>query len=96
MNSLTQTVALLGIVTAAITIITALVKALVAISNLRTKIAAIDWRIEAQELTINGVRERVEHLSTRLQVQVDKNAGVIEDLQAYLQKNTSYERRGNR
>jgi len=56
----------------------------------------IDNKNDALELFINGVREKQEHRSERIQLYVEKNAGLIEDIESYLQKNTPYERRSKR
>lgn len=96
MNTTAVAIAILGIATSLITIISFLWKITNGVANLRTANAATQWKIESQEAVINQVRERVEHLTTRLDVRVEKNSELIEDIQGYLQKETSYERRSNR
>jgi len=107
MNGLTVTVAIFGLITSTIAILTALLKIVNHLNALKTDLKETNWRIktlealveskhDSLELTINGVRERQEHVAARIQVYVEKNAGVIEDIESYLQKNTPYERRSGR
>lgn len=45
------------------------------------------------ELLVNGLRERSEHVNTRLSQQYKDISGTLNDVESYLQKQTSYERR---
>lgn len=49
--------------------------------------------IEKLALTINGVRERMEHINTRVSTQLKAESGRLKDVEAYLTKNTSFEGR---
>lgn len=52
-----------------------------------------DHEIEKLQLVINGLKERIEHINTRVSSQLKEQAGTVADLENYLVKNTSYERR---
>jgi len=118
MNGLTVTVAIFGLITSTIAILTALIKVVNVVNTLKVDLKEANWRIktleervdtrhhaleekidnkhDALELFINGVKEKQEHRSERIQLYVEKNASVIEDLEAFLQKTTAYDRRSGR
>lgn len=45
------------------------------------------------ELLVNGLKERVEHINTRLSNQYKDINSVLSDIEGFLQKKTEYERR---
>lgn len=96
MSGTAATLFVLGVITGLITIGTFMAKTINTIANLKVTLERLEWKIDSVELHVNGVSERSEHLATRIQQYVQKNADTIEDIQAYLQKETSYERRSNR
>lgn len=49
--------------------------------------------IEKLSLTINGVRERMEHINTRVSSQLKESGNRLKDVEAYLTKNTTFEGR---
>lgn len=65
--------------------------------ELNSLIDSINMKLEHQgektELLFNGVRERVEHINTRLSNQLRDSSGVTKDIEGYLVKNTTYESR---
>lgn len=65
--------------------------------ELREQIQQIQLRLEHQtdrtELLFNGLKERAEHTKSRFATELERLTSLITDLENYLQKNTSYERR---
>ncbi|WNZ24850.1 hypothetical protein HJG54_19685 [Leptolyngbya sp. NK1-12] len=53
-----------------------------------------DHATDQMELLTNGLKERIEHVNTRLSGQVKETGATIYAIEAFLQKNTTYERRG--
>ncbi|QYO63151.1 hypothetical protein [Leptolyngbya sp. 7M] len=53
-----------------------------------------DHASDRMELLTNGLKERIEHVNTRLSGQVKETSVTLNSVEAYLQKNTTYERRG--
>lgn len=99
-------VATIGVVTGVVTIFTTFSKLQAVLSRFETR--DIELREEIRQLKLqleyasdrlllmtNGLKERIEHINTRLSSQVKETAGTLNTVEAYLQKNTSYERRGN-
>lgn len=104
---LTLIAGLLAIIATLTTVLTALWKALNAIAAIKYGIAEtngrleriaseLDGKLERMELITNGVRERVEHVSLRVSGQFDRMDQAIDDLEGFLQKTTSYEKRRGR
>jgi hypothetical protein len=70
---------------------TALWKAFNGIADLRLKIEQVENEVEAQELALNGVRERQEHLQKR---NSEAGKGVysrVGHIENWLLKNTEYQ-----
>lgn len=98
---------LLAMVATISTILTALWKALNAIASLRYGISElhgkldrinseIDGKLERLELITNGYRERIEHINTRVSTHLQRLDDALDDIEAFLQKTTSYEKRRGR
>lgn len=99
-------VATIGVVTGVVTIFTTFAKLQSMLSRfetrdleLRDEIRQLKLQLEyaSDRLTLiaNGLKERIEHVNTRLTGQMKETANTINGVEAYLQKNTSYERRGS-
>jgi predicted nucleic acid-binding Zn-ribbon protein len=80
-------------ITFAISAIAALWKVFSLIANLETKIKDAEHEIEKLELTVNGVRERMEHINSRLVTIQRDQERTIDELGGWLTKNTSFEPR---
>lgn len=96
--------AALGITTAVVSIFTTYSKLQSVLARLESRdlklqeqMSQMMLKMEHQNdystLTFNGLKERIEHVSTRLAVQVKEVNAVLSDVEGYLQKQTSYERR---
>lgn len=96
--------ALVGIVVGLISIGSAVTKVASGIGAIRKSIDEVEEKISRLELetkhevdllklTINGVRERMEHINTRVSGQLKDRAGALEDVELFLAKTTPYERR---
>ncbi len=57
--------------------------------------ARVEHQIDKLELTVNGIRERMEHINTRLSNEHRELERSLTDVENYLHKNTAYERRHN-
>ena len=97
-------VSLISIATGIVTLMTVGVRATQALEKLRLLIAdqedlsqRIDsdlrHEIEKLGLTVNGVRERMEHINTRVSTQLKESGNRLKDVESYLTKNTSFEGR---
>lgn len=84
----------IGLVALILTSIGSLWKTFSVISSLDKKLLALDYQIDNLSLLINGHRERMEHINTRLGGIQEKQQLTLDDVEGYLQKNTPYERRG--
>lgn len=78
----------------AITLIGSLWKTFNLVGGIEKQLAGLDHKIEKVELTLNGVRERMEHLGTRLTTTQQAQQRTIDQVEAFLAKNTAYEPRG--
>lgn len=98
---------ILGILTGLVSLLTIVWRTAQATANIRNRLDVIsdrlqdgdrslDHQLETMKLTINGVRERMEHINNRLQNEQKDLRGDIKDVQAYLQKNTEFEIRNRR
>lgn len=96
--------ATLGLLTAAITILTTFSKLQSVLSRLELRDLELREEIKRSqvqsenltdrvELFVNGLKERIEHINTRLSGQNKEIASTVADIEAFLQKNTEYERR---
>lgn len=63
------------------------------ISAIERRIDKIDHEQEILELTLNGVRERMEHISTRLVNTQANQESKIAEVTSWLAKNTAFEPR---
>ncbi|NJO79491.1 MAG: hypothetical protein HC827_13905 [Cyanobacteria bacterium RM1_2_2] len=61
--------------------------------QMQQMIIKMEHQDDRTELLFNGLKERIEHISLRLTTQQKEIASILSDVEAYLQKNTSYERR---
>lgn len=97
---------LIGLIVGLITISTTIVKVTNAIAGLRHAIAEVDDKIERLRsdsfheveklaLTSNGIRERMEHINTRLSNQHREITATASDIETFLVKTTAYEKRRN-
>lgn len=97
--------AIVSIVTGAITVFATFSKLQSVLSRLETRDLELreeirklqlqfDHASDRMELLTNGLKERVEHVNTRLSGQVKETSATLNSVEAYLQKNTTYERRG--
>lgn len=108
MNSTIAIIAsLLGIAVALCTIASFLLRAVNAIHGLRQaqerlagqierESSDLRHELEKQTLTINGYRERVEHVNLRLTNNTEKLMVRMTDVENFLQKTTAFEYRSNR
>lgn len=53
----------------------------------------VDYLEDRYELTLNGLRERIEHVGARTKTDYDRLATLTKDLESYLAKTTPYEPR---
>lgn len=97
---------LVGIVVGLISMGSAVAKVAHGISTIRQAIDDVEARIdrlklesdheiEKLQLTVNGVRERMEHINTRVSGQLREKVGAIDDVEIFLAKTTAYEKRRN-
>ncbi|WNZ28174.1 hypothetical protein HJG54_35260 (plasmid) [Leptolyngbya sp. NK1-12] len=102
--TLAEIALLVGVAGGVAGLISVLAKPTFYLSNLKREIESLkdsqarqqadfDHEIEKLQLVMNGVRERVEHINTRVSGQLKEQAGTLSDLENWLTKNTSYERR---
>lgn len=95
---------LLAIITSIVTLITVIIKATQSIERLRHLIADqqdfservesdLKHEIEKLQLTVNGVRERMEHINTRVSAQLKESGSLLKDMEIFLAKTTQFERR---
>lgn len=95
---------LLAIITSIVTLITVIIKATQSIERLRHLIADqqdfservesdLKHEIEKLQLTVNGVRERMEHINTRVSAQLKESGSLLKDVEIFLAKTTQFERR---
>lgn len=54
-----------------------------------------DHASDRMELLTNGLKERVEHVNTRLSNQMKDTSSTLGSVEAFLVKNTAYERRSH-
>ncbi|QYO62782.1 hypothetical protein [Leptolyngbya sp. 7M] len=59
---------------------------------LRVEMENLDDRLS---LTTQGLKERVEHINLRVSTQLKEVVNTVGSIEAYLQKNTTYERRNS-
>lgn len=78
-----------------LTLLASLWKAFNVIGSLEKQLIKLDHQIERVELITNGVRERMEHINTRISSTQREQGRTLDELESYLTKNTSYERRGH-
>ncbi len=78
-----------------LSLLASLWKAFSVIGTLEKQLLKLDHQIDRVELVVNGVRERMEHINTRISSIQREQQATLDDLEAYLHKNTSYERRGH-
>lgn len=95
---------LLAIATSIVTLITVIIRATQSIERLRHLISdqedstlrvesELKHEIEKLQLTVNGVRERMEHINTRVSGQLKESGALLKDVEIFLAKTTSFERR---
>ncbi len=85
-----------GIVTGAIAILAALYKAFGAVAELKMRINELHNEIEKQGLILNGTKERIEHVGSRLSTAIKDNSRAIVEIEGWLTKHTEFERRSLR
>lgn len=65
--------------------------------ELRDEVKTLRLELEHAEdrltLTTNGLKERIEHINTRVSGQVKDLSATVRAVEGFLQKNTAYERR---
>jgi uncharacterized coiled-coil protein SlyX len=74
----------IGIVIGILTILTAFWKAFRILDGLENKLLA-------QELTLNGTRERLEHLTSRFTARIDRLESRLNQFERFLAKTTEFE-----
>jgi hypothetical protein len=84
------TIALIGL---ALTSTASLWKAFSIVSSLEKQVLKLEHHIDRVELLSNGVRERMEHINSRLTNTQREQQRAIDEMEGYLTKNTSYEHR---
>lgn len=95
---------IIGVVTGFITILSALWRVSIAAADLRTKHELLrdliedgdrqlQHELEKLGLTVNGVRERMEHINTRISSQSKDLGRSLADVENFLQKSTAFEKR---
>jgi hypothetical protein len=63
--------------------------------EIRTLRIQFDHASDRMELLTNGLKERVEHVNTRLSGQMKDTSSTLGSVEAFLVKNTAYERRSH-
>jgi len=97
---------LIGLTVGLISITATIVKATTAIVSLRHAIGEVEDKVERLRsdgyheieklaLTSNGIRERMEHINTRLSNQHRDIGASLSDIETFLVKTTAYEKRRN-
>lgn len=90
MNTLTAVSVALGIVVGLTTILSALWKIFTLVSEIKLSVTKVSHELERQELIVNGVRERLEHVTLRLQNGQKSIEENVQDVEAFLCKTTAY------
>lgn len=96
--------AFVSLITGLVALVSVLLKAMSTIASFKADLADLDDKIERlrsdhdhqldrQLLIVNGCRERIEHIDTRIKGQLNRLTSTTEDMEAWLTKNTAYERR---
>jgi hypothetical protein len=96
MTSVTLAGSVVGLLVGLIAVLGFLWRLFSVVAELKAKDKELEYNIELLELTTNGVKERAEHLSTRLTNQLQDLSSTVYDLENWTVKNTSYEKRNRR
>lgn len=102
--SLNEVALLVGVAGGVAGLVSLLIKPTFYLSNLKREIESLkdlqarqqadfEHEVEKLQLVINGLKERIEHINTRVSGQLKEQGNSVSDLENYLVKNTSYERR---
>lgn len=101
---LTFFASLVAMATGIVTLISVGIRATQALERMKSLIADqedftqriesdLKHEIDKLHLTVNGVRERMEHINTRVSTQLKESGNLLKDVETYLTKTTSFERR---
>ena len=95
---------LIAIATGIVTLISVIIRATQSLERLRHLIADqqdatervesdLRHELDKLQLTMNGVRERMEHINTRVSAQLKESGSLLKDMEIFLAKTTQFERR---
>jgi hypothetical protein len=92
-NELAMLASVLGLATGLISLLGGLWKLFSLVSALQARDRELLYEIEKLALTVNGVRERMEHVNLRISNQIQSYSSTLRDVESWMVKHTEYERR---